>query len=92
MSDYTQHDKLRAVISERSVICGFIDFVQDHPEYTLRKYSMGWDDIRERESKYLSIPGDIDITALLGEYFEIDPDELSREKDRMYDELVKGAA
>lgn len=76
---YPQHAKLRAVKEESQKLGAFLDWAINE---------QGWHfvdaDDEEPEEAYGGVEG------FLALYFGIDREELSREKDRMYEEMVAG--
>lgn len=94
---YPLHEKLKAHQHEAAVLGEFLDML-DERGLVLAKWHEHTDNCDNddgdracglRNELYdLGVPSK---TELIGFYLEIDPKELSAEKDAMYDELIKGA-
>lgn len=79
---YPEHAKLRAVRGESQHIGQFLDWlIHERGDTHICVWPEG--------HNYPSSDHTATIEGLLGEYFDIDPKALSREKDEMYDELQK---
>lgn len=71
MSDYPEHDKLRAVQDQSQAIGDFLEFVAERYHCELG---------RPQGSRAEFTPVNLSVTKLLAEYFEIDLHKLEQEK------------
>lgn len=78
MSDYPEHDKLSKVKDESQTCGEFIEWLGNEKSIYLGN-TREFDDVGERFTT-IGIPP---IQQLLAEFFDIDYDELMREKDQM---------
>ena len=79
MSEYPEHEKLKAV-KELSQTCGeFVDFLEEKGIY-LAEY-----DTKDERNRLYRWRGR--MTKLLAEFFEIDEDALEREKQAMLEKI-----
>jgi hypothetical protein len=81
VAGYPEHEKLQALGGKNNLIAEFLDWLDEH-ELTICQWSGG--------SRGSYNPTFKSKERLLGEFFEIDVDELSREKDRMVDAMRGG--
>lgn len=88
MEEYPEHEKLQLIKDKSQLLGCFIEWLQER--YYLCKY-------RESHNEgYHWVPAEyylahIDIQRLLAEYFDINYDELMKEKEEMYNKLREQA-
>jgi len=88
MGNYPEHDKLQERAEEHRAIAEFLEWLEEHPKYHLAEYfpDPRAGKFRDR-SEWRSGIGDLNTARLLGEYFDVDYNELQAEKDRMLAEI-----
>lgn len=74
MSDYPEHDKLKAISEESQTIGAFLD----NSEYHICEYD-------ERHGRFFPAPKS--ITQILADYFDIDLNKIEEEKRQMLESL-----
>jgi hypothetical protein len=79
MSNYPEHEKLRARQTEASTLSSFIDFLAEQ-QWEIAEY----DDVSERLFTIRLRPEEI-----IGMFLEIDPKKLEKEKQAMLAEIRK---
>ena len=78
---YPMHDKLKPIAHQSQVIGEFIEWCADHKGWFLATY----DDNYRGGHEAISV--NVDITAVLAEFFGIDLTVLEAEKRQMLDEI-----
>lgn len=81
MSQYPEHEKLKALGGQNQLIGDFLEWLQIN-NYTI----CAWNDRRNR-GEY--IPSRNNINAWIGEFFEIDENVLEKEKLQMLEQIRK---
>lgn len=79
MSDYPEHDRMRAVQSDSQIVGGFLEWLLEDTPYFIAEY-----DDRNRMQ-----PINIGFERLLAQYLNIDLDKIETEKQQMLDEIRK---
>lgn len=74
---YPEHDKLIALAGQNNTVGEFLDWLEDEKEFILST----------TDTHGRLIPVDIRATTLIAEFFEIDEEELEREKMHMINRL-----
>ena len=77
MSEYPEHDKLRAVKQEKQVVINFLEWLEENNKAVFELESGGG-----REGNR-----ECTVRELLSSYFEIDEDKLENERQLMLVEL-----
>jgi hypothetical protein len=77
MSEYPEHDKLRAIKQEKQIVINFLEWLEENNYAVFVLDSKG------------NCDRDCTIKELLAAHFEIDEDKLEEEKQRMISEMVK---
>lgn len=85
MSEYPEHDKLRAAEPRRRIVQEFIDHVRDSDTWNLRRRPRALDACLACGNDETAM-FDADYADLIGEFFGVDPEALSREKDAMLEQ------
>ncbi|MCC3766488.1 hypothetical protein [Streptomyces sp. UNOC14_S4] len=86
MSEYPEHDKLRAVNGVSEDIYRFLSWMDDKTEFRLCREVVLDDPDMDDPTVFLEAGGE-DLKKLLAQYFAIDLEELDAEKQQMIEEL-----
>lgn len=82
MSDYPEHEKLKARREEARILSEFLDFLEaEHVHFAK------WNDHDRLDPASHADPRFRNNEGIIGAFLDIDPDALSREKDAMYASL-----
>ncbi len=73
--NYPEHDKLKAITAEKEIVQSFIDWLYDETDLDIFEWT-----------KYDHFPTQKSREQIMAEYFGIDLQKLSREKDQILDD------
>lgn len=92
MSEYSEHDKVKALEGVSQKAGEFLDWLINEKEY----YLCEWRDCKQADPDNNVefepsgfFPDHRSVNSLLYEFFDIDPRKLEAEKDKMLDEFRK---
>lgn len=93
MTQYPQHDKLAALGGANNTVGEFIEWLGDNG-FAICRRTTAADRIATRNADEPTpddyVPAQRSIQWLIAEFFGIDADEFSREKDRMIEDFRQG--
>jgi hypothetical protein len=89
MSSFPQHDKLMKLNGANNIVGGFIEWLGENG-YTICEASTHERRRYEFGGQYM--PTRTNRNQFIANFFEIDADELSREKDRMLEDFLQHKA
>jgi hypothetical protein len=94
MSDYPEHDKMRAVKERSQSIGEFLEWLRHEKSIVLARWEKEepvpgetWEDTAEA-----LVSATDNVTTLLAEFFKIDLDKVSAEKDKMLEDFRQQSA